>query len=223
MQDSAFFPPSLLSCASLHSRPRRVPPSPPPSSFSLLPFHPSSVYTFGPTFRAENSNTTRHLAEFWMIEPELAFADLNDDMNCAEDYVRFCCKTLLDECADDLAFISKQASALPPLCPSGGVAFISKQASPPSPPLFAPLVLLALHLERTRRKRRAQVLLAISNPKPSFRSLLPPAPSPLARWVDPGAVARLQQVWGLGRAKEGGGGNAFPLLHLPAFLSRTFV
>ena len=51
----------------------------------------SNVYTFGPTFRAENSNTTRHLAEFWMIEPELAFADLNDDMQCAEDYVRFCC------------------------------------------------------------------------------------------------------------------------------------
>ena len=51
----------------------------------------SNVYTFGPTFRAEDSYTTRHLAEFWMIEPELAFADLNDDMQCAEDYVRHCC------------------------------------------------------------------------------------------------------------------------------------
>lgn len=50
------------------------------------------------TCRAENSNTTRHLAEFWMIEPELAYADLEDDMNCAEDYVRHCCKVLLDTC-----------------------------------------------------------------------------------------------------------------------------
>ena len=48
--------------------------------------------------RAENSNTTRHLAEFWMIEPELAFATLEDDMNCAEDYVRHCCKVLLETC-----------------------------------------------------------------------------------------------------------------------------
>ncbi|KAJ1443702.1 WHEP-TRS domain [Sesbania bispinosa] len=52
----------------------------------------SSVYTFGPTFRAENSHTSRHLAEFWMVEPELAFADLKDDMNCAEAYVKFMCQ-----------------------------------------------------------------------------------------------------------------------------------
>ena len=58
----------------------------------------SSVYTFGPTFRAENSHTSRHLAEFWMIEPEIAFANLEDDMACAEDYVRFCCKWLLEHC-----------------------------------------------------------------------------------------------------------------------------
>ncbi len=58
----------------------------------------SSIYTFGPTFRAEHSYTARHLAEFWMIEPELAFCDLHDDMQCAEDYVRFCCKWLLDNC-----------------------------------------------------------------------------------------------------------------------------
>jgi asparaginyl-tRNA synthetase len=49
----------------------------------------SKVYTFGPTFRAENSNTTRHLAEFWMIEPEIAFADLNDDANLAEDFLKY--------------------------------------------------------------------------------------------------------------------------------------
>jgi len=67
----------------------------------------SSVYTFGPTFRAEDSRTTRHLAEFWMIEPELAFADLNDDMRCAEDYVRFCLKYVLANCRGDLEFLSK--------------------------------------------------------------------------------------------------------------------
>ena len=58
----------------------------------------SNVYTFGPTFRAENSHTARHLAEFLMIEPEMAFATLEDDMQCAEDYVRFCCRHLLDAC-----------------------------------------------------------------------------------------------------------------------------
>ena len=67
----------------------------------------SNVYTFGPTFRAENSNTTRHLAEFWMIEPELAFADLQDDMQCAEDYVKFCCNYLLENCYGDLEFFAK--------------------------------------------------------------------------------------------------------------------
>ena len=49
----------------------------------------SDVYTFGPTFRAENSNTSRHLAEFWMIEPEMAFADINDNMDCAEAYLKY--------------------------------------------------------------------------------------------------------------------------------------
>ena len=67
----------------------------------------SNVYTFGPTFRAEDSYTTRHLAEFWMIEPELAFADLADDMQCAEDYVRHCCKHLLKTCRKDLEFFQK--------------------------------------------------------------------------------------------------------------------
>ncbi|KAI7843684.1 hypothetical protein COHA_002584 [Chlorella ohadii] len=67
----------------------------------------SNIYTFGPTFRAENSHTARHLAEFWMIEPEMAFCNLDDDMQCAEDYVRFCCKFLLDSCRPDLEFIAK--------------------------------------------------------------------------------------------------------------------
>lgn len=54
------------------------------------------IYTFGPTFRAENSNTSRHLAEFWMIEPELAFADLADDMSCAEAYLKHCVNYVME-------------------------------------------------------------------------------------------------------------------------------
>jgi asparaginyl-tRNA synthetase len=68
----------------------------------------SKVYTFGPTFRAENSNTPRHLAEFWMIEPEIAFADLNDDANLAEDFLKFIFKTVLAERADDMAFFAER-------------------------------------------------------------------------------------------------------------------
>jgi asparaginyl-tRNA synthetase len=67
----------------------------------------SKVYTFGPTFRAENSNTRRHLAEFWMIEPELAFADLNDDAQLAEDFLKSIFGNLLDRRKDDLAFFEK--------------------------------------------------------------------------------------------------------------------
>lgn len=67
----------------------------------------SNVYTFGPTFRAEHSHTSRHLAEFWMVEPEMAFSDLKDDMNCAEAYVKFMCDWLLDHCFDDLEFMAK--------------------------------------------------------------------------------------------------------------------
>jgi asparaginyl-tRNA synthetase len=64
------------------------------------------VYTFGPTFRAEDSNTARHLAEFWMIEPEMAFADLNDDMDNAERYVKYVVKQVLDTCPADMEFFS---------------------------------------------------------------------------------------------------------------------
>ncbi|CAA0328736.1 unnamed protein product [Arabidopsis thaliana] len=67
----------------------------------------SSVYTFGPTFRAENSHTSRHLAEFWMVEPEIAFADIHDDMNCAEAYVKYMCKWLMDKCGDDMELMDK--------------------------------------------------------------------------------------------------------------------
>ncbi|MCL6710734.1 asparagine--tRNA ligase [Pseudoxanthomonas sp. z9] len=68
----------------------------------------SKVYTFGPTFRAENSNTTRHLAEFWMIEPEIAFADLAADADLAEDFLKYLFRAVLDERGDDMAFIAER-------------------------------------------------------------------------------------------------------------------
>lgn len=64
------------------------------------------IYTFGPTFRAENSNTPRHLAEFWMIEPEMAFYDLDDNMDLAEDFVKYLIRYALDNCRDDLNFLN---------------------------------------------------------------------------------------------------------------------
>jgi asparaginyl-tRNA synthetase len=66
----------------------------------------ADIYTFGPTFRAENSNTTRHLAEFWMIEPEMAFYDLNDNMDLAEEFLKYLINYALEHCKDDLAFLS---------------------------------------------------------------------------------------------------------------------
>jgi asparaginyl-tRNA synthetase len=68
----------------------------------------SEVYTFGPTFRAENSNTSRHLAEFWMIEPEVAFADIHDNMDLAEDMLKYVVKYCLDNCQDDLEFLQQR-------------------------------------------------------------------------------------------------------------------
>ena len=66
------------------------------------------VYTFGPTFRAENSNTTRHLAEFWMIEPEVAFMDLDGNMDLSEDFIKSVLRYVLEHCKDDLAFLDKR-------------------------------------------------------------------------------------------------------------------
>jgi len=66
----------------------------------------SEIYTFGPTFRAENSNTPRHLAEFWMIEPEMAFYDLNDNMNLAEEFLKYLINYALENCLDDLTFLN---------------------------------------------------------------------------------------------------------------------
>ncbi len=66
-----------------------------------------NVYTFGPTFRAENSNTSRHISEFWMIEPEMAFADLQDDMALGEEMIRYLVKFTIDKCSDDLALFAK--------------------------------------------------------------------------------------------------------------------
>ena len=66
-----------------------------------------AIYTFGPTFRAENSNTPRHLAEFWMIEPEIAFMDLEELMDLEEDFIKHCVKWALDNCKDDIEFLNK--------------------------------------------------------------------------------------------------------------------
>ena len=66
-----------------------------------------SIYTFGPTFRAENSNTPRHLAEFWMIEPEVCFIDMDDLMDLEEDFIKYCVKWALDNCQDDLQFLNQ--------------------------------------------------------------------------------------------------------------------
>jgi asparaginyl-tRNA synthetase len=71
----------------------------------------SKVYSFGPTFRAENSNTSRHLAEFWMVEPEIAFADLNDLADLAEDFLKYIFTAVLDECPDDMAFFAQRIEA----------------------------------------------------------------------------------------------------------------
>eukprot|EP00922_Rhytidocystis_sp_ex-Travisia-forbesii_P064729 GHVS01096143.1.p1 GENE.GHVS01096143.1~~GHVS01096143.1.p1 ORF type:complete len:629 (+),score=104.46 GHVS01096143.1:72-1958(+) len=68
------------------------------------------VYTFGPTFRAENSHTSRHLAEFWMVEPEMAFADLNDNMNCAESYLKHCVQWALERCRTDVEWLDDNAA-----------------------------------------------------------------------------------------------------------------
>ncbi|MCM1504512.1 MAG: asparagine--tRNA ligase [Muribaculum sp.] len=66
-----------------------------------------AIYTFGPTFRAENSNTPRHLSEFWMIEPEVAFFDITDNMDLAEDFIKYCIKYALDNCLDDIEFLAE--------------------------------------------------------------------------------------------------------------------
>lgn len=66
-----------------------------------------AIYTFGPTFRAENSNTPRHLAEFWMIEPEVAFIEIEENMDLAEDFIKHCVQWALDHCADDIKFLSE--------------------------------------------------------------------------------------------------------------------
>lgn len=70
-----------------------------------------AIYTFGPTFRAENSNTPRHLSEFWMIEPEMAFYDITDNMELAEEFIKFCISYALEHCADDIAFLAEHYDA----------------------------------------------------------------------------------------------------------------
>ena len=87
------------------------------------------VYTFGPTFRAENSNTTRHLAEFWMIEPEVAFNDLADNMDLAEDFIQEVIRYVLDNCQDDLAFLDARLTkedSTKPMAQRSDMALIEK-------------------------------------------------------------------------------------------------
>lgn len=87
------------------------------------------VYTFGPTFRAENSNTTRHLAEFWMIEPEVAFNDLDDNMDLAEDFIKSVISYVLKNCKDDLAFLNDrllEEEKLKPTIERGEMSLIEK-------------------------------------------------------------------------------------------------
>lgn len=74
----------------------------------LLASAMSRIYTFGPTFRAENSHTSRHLSEFWMVEPEMAFADLQDDMSLAEDFLKYIFKECLERCPEDMEFFDKR-------------------------------------------------------------------------------------------------------------------
>ena len=73
----------------------------------------SNVYTFGPTFRAENSNTSRHLAEFWMVEPEIAFADLESLADLAEEFLKYIFAAVLEECPDDMAFLRNASNRKP--------------------------------------------------------------------------------------------------------------
>ena len=77
----------------------------------FMPRSLSDIYTFGPTFRAENSNTSRHLAEFWMIEPEMAFADITDNMDNAEDYLKYVLMYLIGNCPEDMQFFDKHVSS----------------------------------------------------------------------------------------------------------------
>ena len=89
----------------------------------------SDIYTFGPTFRAENSNTTRHLAEFWMIEPEVAFNDLEDNMNLAEDFIKHLIGYVMEQNADDLTFLDSRLAEEEKLLPTekrSGLGLIEK-------------------------------------------------------------------------------------------------
>lgn len=74
----------------------------------LLASAVGNIYTFGPTFRAENSNTSRHLSEFWMVEPEMAFADLSDDMDLSEDFLKYIFSYCLENCVDDMEFFDQR-------------------------------------------------------------------------------------------------------------------
>ena len=94
----------------------------------------SAVYTFGPTFRAENSHTGRHLAEFWMIEPEVAFASLTDDMALAEAYIKAVVGCVLKECEGELEVLDKAAAAATAAAAKGAAPKKGDSGAPPPPP-----------------------------------------------------------------------------------------
>ena len=112
---------------------------PTPSTAEYYACALTSVYTFGPTFRAENSHTSRHLAEFWMIEPEIAFADLRDDMRCAEDFIVFCVRKALACCSAELDFLenhtggAEKGKVFAPVSAAGTRKRLEAIAAPDSP------------------------------------------------------------------------------------------
>ena len=85
----------------------------------------SDIYTFGPTFRAENSNTSRHLSEFWMVEPEMAFYDLDDDMDLAEEFIKYLFVDALENCSEDMEFFNQRIDKTILECPNKPSHFYS--------------------------------------------------------------------------------------------------
>jgi asparaginyl-tRNA synthetase len=136
----------------------------------------SDVYTFGPTFRAENSHTSRHLAEFWMIEPEIAFATLAEDMALAEDYLKFATQWVLDHCGEDLRFFEETFEK--GLCDR----LRNVVASPFQKLTYTEAIELLLKPEHVRVYRAPSLFFFVLCARPcvthALTPYLPPSPSP---------------------------------------------